>query len=215
MHNTREILILLEMKHIMIAALAATLAYPSPASAFDPFNIPQSELDAMFREGQRQWEEHQRKKEAEREKAIRKGKIVVLTHNEKCIFRTVAQHMNIALRSNDSGPAVYYASQIEFSQFQDAVKAEKGNASTYETVTTIFLPKQNAVYLADDADFYPNNRTLDDILAHEFAHYFQYHYKGAKDNPKPNDDELEDEAGQVQFWFRETVSAAGMFLCAP
>lgn len=201
-------------RRLLTAALAFGLALPT-ARAFDPFNMTQEEFNAMFQEGRRQWEEHQRKKEAERQKDIRKGKITVLRHAERCIFTTVARHMKVSVRSSETLPAVYYASQIELFEFQNALKAEYGTASGYDVVTNVFLPKQNAIYLTDFSRFYQKGRTLDDSLAHEFAHYFQFYHLGAKDDPAPDYDRLESEAIAVQEWFRAAYAPAGTSPCAP
>lgn len=196
------------MKRMVPVLFAVFLALPPLVSGFDPFNMTQQEIDALFRQGQREWEEYQRKKEAEREKAVRKGVVTVPVHAQKYVFQAVARHMKIALLPGDLGPTVIYASYIELYEFQDAIKAEYGTNAGYSAVTNVFLPKQNAIYLADAAKLYQKGRTIDDSLAHEFAHYFQYHYLGAKEDPSPDYDRLESEAIKVQEWFRAGHAAA-------
>ena len=59
---------------------------------------------------------------------------------------------------------------------------------------------RNEIYLADDPAYYRRlRRTLDESLAHEYAHYLQVRYFAAN----LADETCETEAVAVQFAFRE------------
>lgn len=137
-------------------------------------------------------------------------------HEERCILAAVAGRMGATLTSDYPPPAVFYASRTELSRFKAAVTAEYGaeTAAHYGAITNMFLPKQNAIFLSDKAVFYLRGRFIDDSVAHEFAHYIQYYYKGEKDNPNSDQDQLETQAVRVQDWFRETFMATGVSPCA-
>lgn len=141
--------------------------------------------------------------------------VAALKYEPRCIFEAVSRRMKVQVRPELALPAVFYASKIKVSLFQAALKAEHGTAQGYDVVTNMFLPKQNAIFLADKARFYRNGRVLADSLAHEYAHYFQYYYKGAKDDPQADQDALEVSAVRVQDWFRELYVAGGADPCLP
>ncbi|MEK7857709.1 MAG: hypothetical protein AAB320_01085 [Elusimicrobiota bacterium] len=139
--------------------------------------------------------------------------VAALKYEPRCVFEAVSRRMKAPVRPELTAPAVFYASKIKVSIFQAALKAEYGTAQGYDVVTNMFLPKQNAIFLADKAKFYQKGRTLDDSLAHEYTHYFQYYYKGEKDNPQSDQDALEVEAVRVQDWFRQLHVAGGADPC--
>lgn len=147
--------------------------------------------------------------------ALLASEIATPRHEERCILAAVAGRMGATLTSAYPPPSVSYASRTELSRFKAAVSTEYGPeaAAHYGVVTNMFLPKQNAVFLADKAVFYLRGRFIDDSVAHEFAHYIQYYYKGAKDDPNADQDQLEIEAVRVQDWFRETFMATGVSPC--
>ena len=71
-------------------------------------------------------------------------------------------------------------------------------------VSNFFDIAGNIVYLADRPHLYKAPKALDDSLAHEFTHYFQYKYPWPYPRGADNDDNLEEEAVAVQRWFRAT-----------
>lgn len=148
--------------------------------------------------------------------ALLASEVATPRHEERCILAAVAGRMGATLTSAYPPPAVFYASRTELSRFQAAVRTEYGDeaAANYSAITNMFLPKQNVIFLSDKAVFYLRGRFIDDSVAHEFAHYIQYYYKGEKDNPNSDQDQLETEAVRVQDWFRETFMAAGVSPCS-
>ncbi|MDE2291964.1 MAG: hypothetical protein KGL53_07765, partial [Elusimicrobia bacterium] len=64
----------------------------------------------------------------------------------------------------------------------------------------------------DKAEYYRNGRTIDDSIAHEFTHYVQYRYQGAKFGD--DQDILEQGAIDVQEWFRAAYMDAGRPACS-
>jgi hypothetical protein len=64
----------------------------------------------------------------------------------------------------------------------------------------VYVVARNEIYLTDDARYYRRlRRTLDESLAHEFAHYIQVRYLGAN----LADEGCEVEAVAVQFAFTD------------
>lgn len=95
-------------------------------------------------------------------------------------------------------PKIYFASQIPLKQFQDAVEPQWGMRP--DVVSNVFVFAKNEIYLSDDKKYYDKlGRYLDDSLAHELTHYYQYFYQ----HYDLNDDFLELDAVEVQNWFRE------------
>jgi hypothetical protein len=114
------------------------------------------------------------------------------------ILATVAVRMNDTLRPEIPVPPVFLESATPLRQFQDAIGAQwqfrpHVFANAYSTA-------RNEIYLIDDAAYYGRGgRTIDDSLAHEFAHYLQVMYLNA-DLADPS---LESDAVAVQLRFRQ------------
>jgi hypothetical protein len=67
-------------------------------------------------------------------------------------------------------------------------------------VANVYVVARNEIYLSDDAGYYRRlRRTLDESLAHEFAHYLQVRYFGAN----LADESCETEAVAMQIAFRD------------
>jgi hypothetical protein len=70
----------------------------------------------------------------------------------------------------------------------------------------VYVVTRNEIYLTDDPRYYRRlRRTLDESLAHEFAHYIQTRYFGAN----LADETCEVEAVAVQFAFTEINRMSG------
>jgi hypothetical protein len=123
---------------------------------------------------------------------------VRLQHDPRYILESVARQMNVTLRDNISMPRIYLESDTPLAQFQEAVAPQWHFrpplfANAYATA-------RNEIYLSDDAGYYRRvHRTLDESLAHEFAHYLQVRYFDAD----LADETCETEAVAVQQAFRE------------
>jgi hypothetical protein len=113
------------------------------------------------------------------------------------ILAAVARRMNVTLRPEIPVPAIFFESSTPLRQFQDAIGPQWrfrphlfGNAS---------VVARTEIYLIDDAGYYARSgRTLDDSLAHEFAHYVQVRYLDAN----LEDPTLESDAVAIQHGFR-------------
>lgn len=118
------------------------------------------------------------------------------------ILEKVAARLNVTLRSDIPVPAIHLESTTPLHRFQDAIEGQwsfRPNvfANTYAIV-------QNEIYLIDDASYYNRRgRTLDESLAHEFAHYLQVTYLHLDLGAAQMVETCESEAVSVQDWFRE------------
>ncbi len=177
----------MDMKRLFLGALFFLLCRaPASAQAAPDFNASLNEGGAKVLAAA-----------AERRK---KPQAALLRYGEACILRAVADHMGVALRPDVPAPVVYYGSKTPLKQFQDAVEPQWNLRP--EVFLNAYVVAKNEVYLFDDAEYYRRmKRSLDDSLAHEYAHYIQVKYKGFT---LDGDDSLEGQAVSEQTWFRET-----------
>ena len=125
----------------------------------------------------------------------------VLRYEPQCILRAVAWHMGFNPRWDIPLPALRYESRTPLRDFQDAIETQWGLRP--DAFTNAFAERSNEIFLIDEARYYAKlRRFIDDSLAHEYAHYVQFHYR--KQHMVPEDDTLEYEAIAVQTWFRDT-----------
>lgn len=91
------------------------------------------------------------------------------------ILQAVARQMNVTLRPDVPLPTILLASATPLARFQEAIAAQwKFRPPMYANA---YVVARNEIYLMDDPDYYRRlGRTLDESLAHEFAHYLQVHY---------------------------------------
>ncbi len=124
-------------------------------------------------------------------------------HEEpEVILARVAQQMNVELRTDAIPPRVYLESQTPLAQFQDAVQAQWGHRPA--RFANVYVVARNEIYLSDDPAYYRRmRRTLDESLAHEFAHYVQALYLGYD----LADESCEAQALDVQIAFRNERGA--------
>jgi hypothetical protein len=181
------------MKTAILYTLAIFLSAASQLPAVEPFsagldglkepseNVPVLQPKAVY-------------KRADTEETVRPR------YEEKCIFHAVASKMRIVISEERPAPGVYYASDIRVSRFAEAIQEQWG--MTADRISNVYVVKTNEIYLADKAVYYAaHNRSIDDSLAHEYAHYFQVTYQGY--TLEDMDDTAESQAVAVQTWFRE------------
>jgi hypothetical protein len=94
------------------------------------------------------------------------------------ILQAVAHRMNVTLRPEIPLPTILLQSKTPLARFQDAIAVQwKFRPPVYSNA---YVVARNEIYLMDDPEYYVRiNRTLDESLAHEFAHYVQVHYLNA------------------------------------
>jgi hypothetical protein len=119
------------------------------------------------------------------------------------ILQAVAARMNVTLRPEIPVPTILLQSRTPLARFQDAIAVQwKFRPHVY---TNAYVVARNEIYLMDDPAYYTRiNRTLDESLAHEFAHYIQVHYLNA-DLADPS---CETDAVAVQALFATSRLAA-------
>ena len=129
---------------------------------------------------------------------------VTLRFEPRYILESVARQMNVTLRPDEPVPEIRLESTTPLAQFQEAVAGQwKFRPPLFANV---YVVARNEIYLTDDARYYQRlRRTLDESLAHEFAHYIQARYFGAD----LADEGCEVEAVAVQFAFTELNRGPG------
>lgn len=123
---------------------------------------------------------------------------VTLRMDPRHILEAVARQMNVTLDPDEPLPTIHLESAVPLQQFQDAVVAQWNFRPP--KVANVYVIARNEIYLSDDSGYYQRvRRTLDESLAHEFAHFLQVRYFGAD----LADEACETEAVAVQFAFRD------------
>jgi hypothetical protein len=123
---------------------------------------------------------------------------VTLRMDPRLILEAVARQMNVTLDPDEPLPAIHLESAVPLQQFQDAVVAQWNFRPP--KVANVYVIARNEIYLSDDSGYYQRvRRTLDESLAHEFAHYLQVRYFRAD----LADEACETEAVAMQFAFRD------------
>jgi len=119
------------------------------------------------------------------------------------ILAAVARRMNVALRADRPLPRVYFESSTPLAKFQDAIAPQCHFRPPL--FANAYVVARNEIYLMDDPAYYRRmHRTLDESLAHEFAHYLQVMYFGAD----LADETCENEAIAIQIAFRDALEQA-------
>jgi len=119
------------------------------------------------------------------------------------ILQAVARRMNVTLRPEIPLPTILLQSRTPLARFQDAIAVQwKFRPPVYSNA---YVVARNEIYLMDDPAYYVRiKRSLDESLAHEFAHYIQVHYLNA-DLADPS---CESDAIAVQALFATPTIAA-------
>jgi hypothetical protein len=121
-----------------------------------------------------------------------------LKHDPRYILESVARKMNVTLRPDEPLPRIFFESSTPLAQFQEAVAPQWGLRPPM--FANVYVMARNEIYLSDDAGYYRRiRRTLDESLAHEFAHYLQVRYYASN----LVDESCETEAVSIQIAFRE------------
>jgi hypothetical protein len=121
-----------------------------------------------------------------------------LKHDPRYILESVARKMNVTLRTDEPMPRIYFESSTPLAQFQEAVSPQWRFRPPM--FANVYVMARNEIYLSDDAGYYRRiRRTLDESLAHEFAHYLQVRYYASN----LVDESCETEAVSIQIAFRE------------
>lgn len=132
-----------------------------------------------------------------------------LRADPRLVLEAVARHMNVVLRREIPLPAIRFESTTPLARFQDAMQGQWGFRP--QVFVNAYAVASNEIYLTDDAAYYVRlGRSLDESLAHEYAHYIQVRYLKAD----LADEGCELQAIAVQMWvrglplpaFRRTVS---------
>jgi hypothetical protein len=125
-----------------------------------------------------------------------------LQHDPREILALVARQMDVALRADEPLPVILLESCTPLARFQDAVEPQWRFRPP--KFTNVYVVARNEIYLTDAAGNYQRaGRSLDESLAHEFAHYLQMHYQGGG----LDDEVAEQQAIRVQFAFRDATRA--------
>jgi hypothetical protein len=126
------------------------------------------------------------------------GTRMTLRHEPRAILDTVARSMNVTLRADEPLPEIHFESRTSLARFQDAVAPQWRFRPPM--IANVYVVARNEIYLIDDPQYYRRmQRTLDESLAHEYAHYLQVRYFGAD----LSDETCETAAVAAQFAFRE------------
>jgi hypothetical protein len=123
------------------------------------------------------------------------------------ILQAVARRMNVTLRPEVPLPTILLQSRTPLARFQDAIAVQwRFRPPVY---TNAYVIARNEIYLMDDPAYYVRiNRTLDESLAHEFAHYIQVHYLNANlEDPSCESDAI---AAQALFATSRIVAVNGL-----
>jgi len=121
---------------------------------------------------------------------------VTLRFDPQLVLEWVAHEMNVTLRPEIPVPEIRLESRTPLRRFQQAIAAQWHFQPPM--ITNAYAVATNEIYLIDDASYYQRRKTtIDDSLAHEFAHYIQVHYQ----NASLTDETCEQEAVTVQLSF--------------
>lgn len=121
-----------------------------------------------------------------------------LNNEQECLLKIVRTKMKST--NTSAGPTFKAESTTSLNEFQDAMEKWWGfRPSAY---VNVYDANTNTIYLSNTKARYKHPRTPVDSLVHELTHFVQSKDFGAG---KDSDEEyLENQAVQVQTWFRET-----------
>lgn len=189
----------------MLLALALSLTAAVPAAAFDDlFGLEPGYAQAQ--EAMRQYrleQARQRRAQGPRTKPI--GDLLrpsrVPKQDAACVFAAVGRRAGVAAEAGVKAPEVFYASVTLLADFYSWYYSEFGpTAAAPRTITTVYLPRNHAVFMDDEGVSYSSARTIDDALAGQFALYFKG--RGAAID-----------AAETERWFNAEFTAKGRSSC--
>ena len=133
--------------------------------------------------------------------AMPPAETIRLEHAPHAVLRFVASQMNVSLRDDVPLPSIHLESATPLARFQEAIGPQWGFRPP--RFTNAYVVATNEIYLTDDAWYYLRlKRTLDESLAHEYAHYLQVRYLEAE----LDETSYEQDAVAVQGRFRERIA---------
>lgn len=122
-----------------------------------------------------------------------------LRFDPQFVLAQVAGRLGVRLDPAIAAPEVHLESATPLARFRNAIGTQWGFVP--HVFGNAYAIERNEIYLIDEPSYYARlGRTIDDSLAHEFAHYVQVRYLGADLSAL----EWETDAVAVQTWFRET-----------
>ncbi len=200
------------MKNLALLALALLVASPSFAQEF--FGITSEDAQAMI--GQALADQHlQRLKELGQSpsrlpsvgKAL--GFTKTLTSRQDCVFDAVEARLGVAeIRPGTEFPDVLFASGVDASRYQAAVKAQYPSAHPTSEVATIYLPDYNVIYVADSASAYAKGGSVDSALAGQYARFLDLTQRDVSDPAR-----LDADAAAISSWY-DAQYPAGASSCS-
>jgi hypothetical protein len=188
------------MKNLSLVALALLVCAPSYAQNF--FGMTSSDVEGAI--AQVRAEEHLERLRAlgmasnplqPVEQAL--GFKKTLTSRQDCIFEAVESQMRVTeIRPGTEFPDVLYASAVDSSRYQAAVKYEYPSANPTSDVASIYLPGANVIYIADSSSAYKKGGTIDSALAGQYARFLDRTQRGVSDAAL-----IDADAAAVSAWY--------------
>ena len=133
-------------------------------------------------------------------------RLLTLSHSPREILEAVARLLHVDLRPEVPLPSIRLESRTPLPHFQNAV--ESSWQARPPVFSNAYAASTNEIFLADvAARRSTQGASLDEMLAHEMAHYIQARYWRADLNA----DGAEFQARQVQLWFREMYLPTASF----
>lgn len=120
--------------------------------------------------------------------------------SKECLLKVVRNQMYSKKQS--VGPQLKVESETPLSEFQDSV--EKSWSWRPENFLNVFVAKDNTIFLMSKRSSYKAPRTAVDSLVHELVHFVQH---ADFDGATGDEDYMEQQAVNVQTWFRENRGA--------
>lgn len=119
-----------------------------------------------------------------------------LLNDQECLLKVVRTKMK-SLKSSPA-PTLKLESHTSLVEFQDAIEKLWGFRPS--AFVNVFDANSNTIFLSNTKSRYKHPRTPVDSLVHELVHFVQVKDQGAG---KEDDEYLENQAVQIQTWFRE------------
>lgn len=199
------------MKFILLLFLSASFVHAEDDFFQSGFlGISGEELEAMADEV--------RGLAAEAQFAVPAGGVgIIPRYDDACIFGAVARIFNLDDWKEYARPAILCASTMTE---QDRVLY--GEAMARQTLTDNGGPIQNLydqtlnlIFLDDRPESYLGARSIDDVIAHEFTHFYQLNHPQVPYGNGDSDGSPEVVANQVQSLFRDAFVTGGDDACRP
>lgn len=196
----------------MRLALAFWLAAAAPACAFEGLF---DGIDAGWAQAQEALRQH--KLEEARRARARGPRLKPLgdvfkphrvpAQDPRCVFAAVAGRLGAATAKEP--PPVWYASRTLLYDYASWIYAEHGSqAPSPKTIATVYLPRQNAIFLDDEGESYTAARSIDDRLAGLFALAVRHRAGSPVDSPESRKVQAE-----TELWFNAEHTSKRLSAC--